>query len=282
MPLIRVDLSIVNRKRGAPVLIELISRPGGPSVGGSPAASYPSPSDTRGGNPVSNPANWGSASSRSAASGGGARRDWHLPAILIGAGVVVVVAAAIVGYQLGQKKEKQDWAQNNAGPGPQPAGTGTPKVPGVTDPLNGGTIDPDGAAGGGVQRNSPVAGAPVPPTQAASLQDGWNYLVVASLRRAEAEEAARYLADNGIAVQLQPAERGGGGGGGVDRGSGGANNGLWQLWVLRGVPSGEYSARRAEREALETKVKMLGRTWKAQNRKAPTDFSSTYWVRFKS
>ena len=290
LPSIRVDLSIVNRKRGAPVLIELISRPNGPSVGGSPAAAYPSPAEsgTRGGHPVSNPENWGAASSRSG--GGAGRKDLRLPALLIGAGIVVVVVAAIIGYQLGQKKEKQDWAQNNSGTGgggggggPQPGGTGgTPNLngSGVVDPLNGGggvgKPDPNAAAGGGV-----IKPAPVPALNPYELRDGWNYLVVATLRRSEAEEAATYLKDNRIPIQLVAAEKAGGGGG-VDRGAAAANNGLWQLWVLEGVPSGEYSQRRTEREALETKVKMLGRTWKAQNRKAPTDFGSTYWVRYKA
>lgn len=272
------------------MLIELIARPNGPSVGGSPISSYTPPeSTTRGGNPVSNPDNWGAASTRNGGGGGGgsSKSDFRLPAMLIGAGVIVVVVAAIIGYQLGQKKEKQDWALNNAGSpsAAQPGPGATPNPSGVADPLNGtgsgtGQVDPNAAAGGGVIKPAPTAPAVVETT----LRDGWNYLVVASLRRAEAEEAATYLKDSGLGlgVQLVPAERGGGGGGGVDRDSSGANNGLWQLWILKGIPSGEYSARRTEREALETKVKMLGRTWKAQNRKAPTDFSSTYWVRHKA
>lgn len=273
---VRVDLGNVTRKRGAPVLIELITRPSGPSVGGSPAAQPMTGGVGRGGSSVSNPDNWGGALSRG---GGDGRSDLRLPAMLIGAGIVVVVIAAIMGYQLGQKKERQDVAERNAaGSGPSQPGTGAtvpPLGPGVVDPLNGGASDPNSAMGGGVIKSPPLA--PVPAPADAGLQDGWNYLVVATLRRSEAETAARYLADEGIPVQLVAAERGG-----VDRGGSGANNGLWQLWVLRGVPSGEYSQRRSEREALETKVKMLGRTWKAQNRKAPTDFASTYWVRYKA
>lgn len=230
----------------------------------------------RGGSSVSNPDNWGGALSRG---GGDGRSDLRLPAMLIGAGIVVVVIAAIMGYQLGQKKERQDVAERNAaGSGPAQPGSGAiapPPGPGVVDPLNGGAGDPNAAIGGGVIKPAPLA--PVPAPADLTLQDGWNYLVVASLRRSEAVEAATYLKDNGIPVQLVAAERGG-----VDRGAGGANNGLWQLWVLRGVPSGEYSQRRSEREALETKVKLLGRTWKAQNRKAPTDFASTFWVRYKA
>jgi hypothetical protein len=102
---------------------------------------------------------------------------------------------------------------------------------------------------------------------------------VAALRRSEAEQAAIFLKENGIAIQLVPAP---GAKGPVDQGGGGANNGLWQLWVLDGVSPGEYSQRRAQREALETKVKMLGRMWKAQNRKAPTDFSSQFWQKYKA
>lgn len=279
---IRVDLSTVNRKRGAPVLVELMSRQG-PSVGASAVAEHLRETTrpvaggggaTGGG--ISNPANWGAATSRTS----NRPTDWRFPALLAGAGVVVIVVAAIVGFQLGKKREKQDWANSNAaGPGP---GTAEPAAAGGSQ-ASPGTIDPRGAAGGGVISSvpNPVSPAPAPaPVVDQALRDGWNYLVVATLRRAEAEEAARYLADSGIAVQLVQTEPVGRRR--VDPDGGGANNALWQLWVLQGVPSGEYSQRRAEREALETKVKLLGRTWKAQNRKAPTDFASTYWVKHKS
>jgi hypothetical protein len=204
----------------------------------------------------------------------------RLPALLIGAGIIVVVIAAIVGYQIGNKKERDNWAKNNAGgsgPAQSPAGGNTPTPPatGVIDPLNGGgnggtlPLDPNAAAGGGVIK--PPIPAPAPTTEA-GLQDGWNYLVVATLRRTEAEEAARYLNDNQIPVQLVPYKTGG-----VDRGGGDANNGRWQLWILRGVPPGAFSKTQTERDALKSKIEMLGRTWKAKNRQAPTDFAEAYW-----
>lgn len=200
------------------------------------------------------------------------RRDLRLPAMLIGGGVVVVVCAAIVGYQLGQKKERQGWANDNAaGVGP-----GAPVAPlkgsGVRDPLNDGGLAPapNGPGGGGAVR--PLAPNPGQPAVETSLQDGWNYLVVATLRRADAEEAATYLKDNGVPVQLVPYKNAG-----VDRGGSDANNGRWQLWILRGVPRGEYSKTQSERDALKSKIEMLGRTWKAKNRQAPTDFSGSFW-----
>ena len=192
--------------------------------------------------------------------------------MLVGAGIVVVVVAAIIGFQLGQKKERQGWVDGNAaGNGPSQnntsgaGGTGGSVIappPTVNDPLNG--TNPGGV--------TPPVPAPAKQVTDVGLQDGWNYLVVATLRRAEAEEAARYLVENEIPVQLVPYERGG-----VDRGGGGANNARWQLWILRGVPPGAFSKTQAERDALKSKIEMLGRTWKAKNRQAPTDFAESYW-----
>jgi len=256
------------------VLIELIARPNGPSVGGSPAsAPMEANGSARGGSPVSDPANWSSAQHRPApASSGSSRSDLRLPALLIGAGVIVIVLAAIFSFQLGQKKAREGWVENNAAPTPPGPGGGTiaPPPGGVTDPL----ADPNAALNGGVVRNppSPPEAAPIARAPEITLQDGWNYLVVATLRRAEAEEAAIYLKDNGIPVQLVPYRSPG-----LDRGGPEANNGRWQVWVLRGVPRADYSRTQAERDALKAKIEMLGRTWKAKNRQAPTDFSGAFW-----
>ncbi len=273
-PTVRVDLPTVNRKRGAPVLIELIARPSGPSVGGPPAS--PSDSGGRGGSPVSNPANWGGAADRPVGIGEGLiRRDLRLPALLIGCGIVVVVFAAIIGYQLGQKKERQGWANDNAaasGPGQSGTPVAPPTGSGVRDPLNDGGIAPSPNGSGVAGAVRPLVPNPGQPAVEMGLQDGWNYLVVATLRYSDAVEAATYLKDNGVPVQLVPYKNAG-----VDRGGGDANNGRWQLWILRGVPRGEYSKSQAERDALKSKIEMLGRTWKAKNRQAPTDFSGSFW-----
>lgn len=272
----------MTRKRGAPVLIELITRPSGASVSGAPTP--PSqPAAQRGGRSLSDPDTW-TASAR----GGPAALQFRLPALLVGVGVIVVVAAAIVGYQLGQKKERTNWAEGNAsGTGPGGGATGTVVNPGnggttpggsVSDPLSGTGGDQNGALGGGVTRPPSLSPPPVAPITPPSLQDGWNYLVVATLRRGDAESAARYLADNGIACQLVPHDRAG-----VDQPAAAANNALWQVWVLQGVPGGaEFSKHQAAQKALENKIQLLGRSWKAQNRKAPTDFAQVFWKRYKS
>ncbi|HYD00110.1 MAG TPA: hypothetical protein VEB22_02690 [Phycisphaerales bacterium] len=267
----------MTRKRGAPVLIELIARPNGPSVGGSPASAHTeSNGSARGGSPVSDPANWGAATHQRGTpiAGGTSRNDLRLPAVLIGAGVIVIVLAAIFSFQLGQKKAREGWVENNAAanpPGQSSGGTIAPPPGGVIDPL----ANSNAAFNGGVNRTAdpaPPVPAPVAPAPEISIRDGWNYLVVATLRRAEAEEAANYLKDNGIPVQLMPYRSPG-----LDRGGAEANNGRWQLWVLRGVPRADYSRTQAERDALKAKIEMLGRTWKAKNRQAPTDFSGAFW-----
>lgn len=157
------------------------------------------------------------------------------------------------------------------------AGGGTPAGP-APDPL----VDPTPPGGGGGSSASsregtaPPVPAPAPARPGASglavgdLRAGYNYLVVATLPRADAEAAGQFLADHGLAAQLMPQRR-------VDAGSDEAKNGPWLVLVLQGYAPADFSRAASERSALVSQVQRLGRQWKAQNKRAPTDFSQVFW-----
>jgi hypothetical protein len=47
--------------------------------------------------------------------------------------------------------------------------------------------------------------------------------------------------------------------------------------VLQGYDRGQFGAREKEREALRQRVQAAGRTWRAENKAAPTDFAQPFW-----
>lgn len=125
--------------------------------------------------------------------------------------------------------------------------------------------------------------APTTDAAVTTLQPGFNYLVVATLMRKDAEEAAAYLKANGLDTAMVAVGGGGGAtgktGGGVDpKGNPAKDDRLqYEVLVLRGLSSARVRAGDAEIGRLETQVKNLGRKWKAENRRAPTDFAQTFW-----
>lgn len=271
-PTMRVDLSTMIRKRGAPVLVELIRKHPAGVGGDAPMAPYPVAEAPRASAGVTEHNLHQSAAWEGAAAAGSQNKDWRLLAIIAASVIALVALVAVIAYKKGQTNEGDKWAQMNAGsnPGETPVGP----VPKPVDPLIAPEVQPDG--GSPLGKPFDPSGRVVVPeqpqntTENLELQVGWNYLVAATLNRADAELAAQYLVQNGLPVKLVPKDR-------VDPNSARANNGLWQVLILRGVPRDQYTKRRTEREALTSQVQRLGKKWKAENKKAPTDFAEPYW-----
>ena len=206
------------------------------------------------------------------------------------AGVVVLslvwVAAFKVGEATGRRDGKElvsrlvqgESAAKHAGPGAVADPLAKPANAPAVAPSKGAAVPPraeplpqpetKAATTDTTAKPLPQAGAAV-----LGFQPGLNYLVVATLRKADADEAAKYLSGQGLPMLILP-ERG------IDPASSQANNVSWEVLVLNGYSS-PLSATQAERTDLETRVKSLGRRWKAENKKAPTDFAQVFWKRFK-
>lgn len=211
--------------------------------------------------------------------------------VLITAIVVVITLTAILAFRFGETTGRQEGAKfsdggasSRNGSQTQPTGAGAPgeqdgMAPGGSVPGDGSSLSGPGTqlgGGGGFE---------------ADVRSGWNYLVVATLRREDAELSGRFLAENGIPVKLIAVGAGriaAGGGGdsrggdlrsGVDRRGEARKDSLWQVVVLRGIPPTEFSARRAERDELVQQIVGLGRTWRSRDRSAPTNLASPYWDR---
>jgi hypothetical protein len=272
-------------KRGAPVMVELMRRQSARAGGTAPEGTDPYASPNQ---PGLLPAGQepsmedpGEALNRHAVRG----QQLQFWGILITAIVVLITLTAILAFRFGETTGRQDGAKfSDAG-----ALGGSSSGQGVVPPV----INPgDGQGGGGeapaIPGEDPARGASSS-TQLGGFENdirsGWNYLVVATLRREDAELSARFLAENGIPVKLiavgagRIAGTGGESRGGVDRRGEARKDSLWQVVVLRGIPPTEFSARRAERDDLVQQIVGLGRTWRSRDRSAPTNFASPYWDR---
>lgn len=107
------------------------------------------------------------------------------------------------------------------------------------------------------------------------LEKGYNYLIVATLMRKDADEAAKYLTDQGVPIAVVPSSD-------IDPADPRTNNPSFQWWVmvLRGYSGAEYGKSQTERTAIDQKVKKLGRAWKIENKRAPNDFSQGFWSKY--
>jgi hypothetical protein len=90
-------------------------------------------------------------------------------------------------------------------------------------------------------------------------QPGLNYLIAATLDRADAEKAASFLSERGLEIAVVPVDT---------RGS------QWWVIVLSGVEGKDLSSARAK--GLETRLEQLGRTYK-DDFKGPTTFNEPWW-----
>lgn len=284
---IRVDSTSVMRKRGAPTLIELMQgqAPSGPqspsalesarrAAGGEPAA--------RGGPRVveAKPMPYGGPEGSLSQAGryirsvtDGSRVLWFLAAAVL----VLAVLIWAFAYSAGKRAGRDELAANlpkqtppSVVPGPDGVGGGPavqpqPQPQGPASPPRNAPSSPPPVAPQPQPQAQPPQPPPGPPAGSGTIQKGLNYLVVANAVKADADEAVRYLSGNGVpavAVPVSPT--------------------TYQVIVTAKGYSREQlrePAVQAEQAALVDRVKRLGRQWKAENRKAPTDFAQCYWAR---
>jgi hypothetical protein len=306
------------RKRGAPVLVELMKGRAADPVGAPrPAATTPIPPTLTGQIPTARAdtidsaaaglSGLGTQSLGGAGGSSGGAKWWFQPWYLVSAAALLVLIvwgiAYSAGRSAGQRAGDERIRQVVGGVGGV-AGAGTESAPrgGVSDPLAGSTpppvapgpttalppptrpTAPPGQTAGrpadttgtappqGTPPTStpptvpPAAGAGLPPVSAGvatTLQAGLNYLVVADLAKDDAEAAAAYLNSRGVPTALVP------------------QRSTVQVVVLRGYPGEVFAERKPERAQIEALVKRLGREWRLENRRAPTDFAQIFWAKLR-
>ncbi len=208
--------------------------------------------------------------------------EWtRSPWVLVAAVLVVALIVWWIAYSLGQSAgtregdrrvadvkaqydpptEPLNPAPVNPAPQPQPRPAEPPRKPAVAPP----PVNP-----------SPQPQGKPEPATVTTLTAGYNYLVVATLMKKDADEAAEYLQKNDVPVVLRTVS-----GKVIDPASPEANNVQWQVVVLKGYAPADLGRLSGERMALATRVQSLGRKWKAENKRAPTDFAQVFWWKFK-
>lgn len=103
-----------------------------------------------------------------------------------------------------------------------------------------------------------------------------NYLVAEVLfRPADAERCREFLTSRGLSVHLIEARQFNPRAVRQDAG--------WTAVIIAepAIPGESFTARRAERDALVTRLQTLGREWRAADRTAPTTFASPLWARYE-
>lgn len=277
-PTFRVDLSNVSHKRGGPVLIEVLKgrAGGGPDVasriGGTTAP--PAQSAPAGFTQAPPPPAMGASLPLAGAAGVWRARSWQIQPrqlmLAIGGLVVVLTIVWVAAFRTGQHVEKKQW-EDRLPMTPSGPGATNPETPINRDPLDGTGMDEPGAA-------SPVPPTPTQtketevspkPAELPALKDGLNHLVVGMFRRlSDAEESAKYLAQNGLRIIVTGPK-------GTDLTP---KTGEFWVWAADGFekPMSNNAAKK-----LRDRVVELGRLWKIQNKLAPTDFSQPYWMKYR-
>gem|GEM_PF-3040475 len=277
------------RKRGAPVLVELIKRsPTGTHSASDSVAPYATttlPPPPRAGDPratsgLADSAAWSHASSLAN------RTDLRLWAVVIGGAIVLTIVGLWIGHRMGRKAGVDEWARTlPAEPTPSPNFTQQPsrlprQIPDLTQTATPVVLPANNPGSITTPRQNtdskPALVAPAPgetPSPEDDFTPGHNYLVVATLPYREATEVGQFLASKGLGAKLIPKGR-------VDLESAQTKNLPCEVIVLRGFAPDEFSARAKEREELMTRVKRLGRLWKAENRKVPSDFADAWFKKF--
>lgn len=124
----------------------------------------------------------------------------------------------------------------------------------------------------------PAVSVPVPAGSLAPGADprgtGLNYLWILTLPDLDAAETvAAFLTRNGVPASVVPTGK-------VDMATARANNHRgWEVFALEGIPSGQYRARAAQREALQKKVESL-ETALNRELKSPVRLNAHQWKKY--
>ena len=214
------------------------------------------------------------------------------PMAWMGLGVVIVLVAVVwlVAFRTGQsdqaKLDEQRRARElTAGGTPAPVTPGnigtTPGGNQGSAPTVGPNTLPDGAGQGGVPQPAPIVlpappkkNEPVKPTVAGAvveaddqLVQGMNYLVCGVFKRQDdADKSAEFLKSRGLPAAIVPARE--------FSSSAGAKDVM--VIIKKGYARDKYAA-----SGMREKVQSLGRLWRAEDRRAPTDFAQPYWDKYK-
>ena len=305
----RVDSLVMAKKRGAPVLLELLGgqvppgvaqpptpasvRPArAPAVSSPPPPAAPVVSSGMHIEPKADP-----ASDRAVAQVFHAVRGrmpetargplaflQRVPPIAwaaVAAAVVIVAILWAIAYGAGRsstQREQQRQLIHAAGNPPvspplsmesptiSPALPAPGQAPAVPDPAPT-AADQTPAAGPQPPLGGRLAGIDLTPDS--SLQPGLNYLLCGIFKRAsDAEQAETFLKSKGLPAKVVPAREFSSSASAEDR-----------LVILqKGLDRDAY---RQHGDRLKAEVQKLGRLWKAENRRAPTDFAQPYWDRYR-
>jgi hypothetical protein len=282
-----VDSSTVSRKRGAPVLIELLkNRPTRAEIpvmrelNRDQFTPAPSLSDAL-------PKPIGPKIGRDSIFG--SQNFW----LMVAAGALLLIVVGIITYYVGNRQGTKRTLENYVDPStnsstakPDPsAGTGTPFRPSPlpSEPIaqptpirESETPRPEPRSPVSTARDGSAALQFDEPSGPYGLRPGLNYFIVATLNTKDALDAAKYLSENGISVVRLPEGKLAG----LDIAAAEAKNPRWKIYVLLGTPSISAEAFRPTRLALEREIARLGKQWKQQNKLAPTTFDQPYWAKW--
>lgn len=305
----RVDSLVMAKKRGAPVLLELLGGQVPPGVAQPPAqaparpARAPAPSSAPPSAASGTPGGLHVEPKPDAASDHAVAQVFHavrgrtadvasgplaflqrVPPIAwaaVAAAVVIVAILWAIAYGAGRsstQREQQRQLISAAGNQPvaPPVGVQVP-APAIPDPAAVQPApSPDPATPAGETPSAPppqpstggrLAGIDLAPD--AALQPGLNYLLCGIFKRtADAEQAETFLKSKGLPAKVVPAREFSSSASAEDR-----------LVILhKGFDRDAY---RQHGDRLKAEVQKLGRLWKAENRRAPTDFAQPYWDRYR-
>lgn len=198
-------------------------------------------------------------------------------AIAVALVVLVTVLIAVTSYRSGVQDERnQLLALRDQAP---PHESGIDGL-GGNPPNSPDRVDPPRPApqAGDPDRPAPAKTPPAPPLPVLGEDPrvrGSNYLIVATLFRTDAQNAAQYLTDAGLPCVVVAPE-------------GKSPDALlqdrranWLVIARQGFTTEEYKSPAAisARSELERRVKQIGRRWK-QDKKGTSDFADCFWDKF--